>query len=479
MNACKNKSVSGLACSGGIGIGNVVLIREYPDKKDASHGENPQLEIERLKEAAQKYKAHTLLLADKVEAKLGRADADIIRSHIAIAEDPEANVLVRKLISSGQSAEEAVSGVSRIYFNMFQNSEDPLLSQRAADILDIRDSLLDILTGGIQYEQYAEGSVLAGKDIPPSLVSGLLDGKIAGIVSENGNETSHCAILAKALRIPMVSGIGDIYDVVSKDDKIIVDGIAGEIIIEPDEDMVLLYEKRRKEYTDKISRLREFAGKETKTVDGCKLSILCNISGINDLRKVKTSDGEGIGLFRTEMLFMASTKAPAEEEQFSLYRAAALQMDGKPLVIRTLDAGGDKEIPYLDFPEEENPFLGIRGIRFSLKEQKLFRTQLRAILRASAYGDIKILIPMISCVEEFVSVKEVIKEIKTGLDKEGIAYKRDIQTGCMIETPSAALMADELAKEADFFSVGTNDLIQYTMCADRGNSSVSYLYSAM
>lgn len=322
------------------------------------------------------------------------------------------------------------------------------------------------------------GTVLVAKDLTPSMTAGINPTNVVGIVTELGGRTSHSAILARALEIPAVVAVNGLLEQVKDGDTVVLDGSTGEVYVNPDTEIKTAYEAKRDQFLKEKKELEKYIGKPSVTKDGVQVEIVANIGKPEDVDKVLQYDGEGVGLFRTEFLFMDRTSMPTEDEQFEAYKKVAAAMNGKPVIIRTLDIGGDKEIPYMGLEKDENPFLGYRAIRLCLdRKEDIYKPQLRALLRASAFGNIRIMIPLVTCIEEYREAKALIEELKKELDEKGIAYKKDIQVGIMVETAAASLIADIFAKEADFFSIGTNDLTQYTMSVDRGNKKISYLYS--
>ena len=471
----------GIAGSEGIGIGNVAIIEEHQIVIENKTITDADAEIARLQSAIEKFVNDTNEMADRMEKTVGAKDADILRGHIQLLQDPTIEEQITALIISSKiTAEKALDQVLEQTAEIFAQIPDELLQQRATDFRDIKTRILKILLGIEDYDisSAPAGTVLVAHDLTPSMTAGIVAENIAGILTEVGGRTSHSAILARAMEIPAVLSIDGICSAVKNGDRVVLDGTSGEAIVNPDADTEKKFEQMLEEYKKEKALLKKFAGVPTVTADGTKVELVCNIGKPEDAKKAVECDGEGIGLFRTEFLFMDRDTLPTEEEQFEAYKSVAETMNGKPVIIRTLDIGGDKEIPYLGLEKEENPFLGYRAIRFCLQRTDIYNTQLRALVRASAFGKIKIMVPLVTGVDELSSVKAMVADIMKELDSEGTAYNKNLEIGIMMETPAACMMADVLAKEAAFFSIGTNDLTGYTMAVDRGNSKVAYLYSA-
>ncbi len=470
----------GIAGSEGIGIGTVVLIEEHEINIETKRVEETGAEIERLQNAIEKFVADTNVMAEKMDITVGKKDADILRGHIQMLQDPMIEEQISALIISEKiTAEMAVEQVLEQTAEMFSQIPDELLQQRATDFRDIKTRMLKILLGieDVDISQVPAGTVIVARDLTPSMTAGINPENIEGILTEVGGRTSHSAILARAMEVPAVLSIENICSIAKNGDKVVLDGTSGEAILNPDDETVEKFKKMYSDYQNEKALLKEYAGKPSQTKDGVKVELVCNIGKPADANKAVECDGEGIGLFRTEFLFMDRDSMPTEEEQFEAYKEVAEKMKGKPVIIRTLDIGGDKDVPYLGLEHEDNPFLGFRAIRYCLQRKDIYEIQLKALLRASAFGKIKIMVPLVTGVDELRQVKAMIKDIMAELDKEGVAYKKNIEVGVMMETPAACMMADALAKEAAFFSIGTNDLTGYTMAVDRGNAKVAYLYS--
>ncbi|MBQ3964505.1 MAG: phosphoenolpyruvate--protein phosphotransferase [Firmicutes bacterium] len=468
--------LKGIAASEGIGIGKVVTVSQQQITYEQRPVIGVHKELDRLHDAVDTLKEKTRQLAEEMEASVNPKEAMIIRAHETMLSDPFMISQMDELIKNdNKCAEAAAETVLDMFASMFSMAEDELTRQRATDVNDIKSRLLKILLGieETDLRSLPPGTVLVVNDLTPSMTAGLNKENVVAIVTESGGMTSHSAILARALEIPAVLSVQQAVATLKDGSFVIVDGINGEVINDPTMDQQAAYEARRAAYFEEKERLRAFIGKPTLTADGEKKEVFCNIGNPKDGIQAKERDGEGIGLYRTEFLFMDRTSMPGEDEQYEGYKKVCDTLEGKTVIIRTLDVGGDKEIPYMNLVKEENPFLGYRAIRYCLKNKESYRLQLRAMIRANAdtTGNLWIMLPMITTVSEFKEAKAMVAELAEEL---GMPMPK---VGTMIETPAAFIMAPVLAKYCDFFSIGTNDLTQYIMAADRGNSNVAYLYN--
>jgi len=471
----------GTSASSGIGIGKAVTVEEVKLVINRNTVADVDAEVERFKGALEQSMKDTEVLAADLATKVGEKEAEILQGHLMLLMDPMLTGEIESAVKSESICSEyAIETVCNMYSDTFASMDDELMQQRATDMRDIKTRMQKVLMGveSADIASLPAGSIIVANDLTPSMTAGINPAHVTGIITELGGKTSHSAILARALEIPAVVAVNDFLSQVKDGDFIVMDGTEGVIYINPDPEVIQEYETRGKALLKEKKELEQYIGKPTITRDGLHIELAANIGRPEDVEKVLEYDAEGIGLFRTEFLFMDRNAMPTEGEQFEAYKKVAVALAGKPVIIRTLDIGGDKEIPYMNLKKDENPFLGYRAIRFCLNRQEdVYKPQLRALLRASAFGNIKIMIPLVTCIEEFREAKALIESLKQELDEKGIAYNKDIQVGIMVETAAASLIADIFAREADFFSIGTNDLTQYTMSVDRGNDKVSYLYS--